>query len=264
MKKISAFFLGILIVATLTSCSFFGKKEEKREKPATSMAVEFVKKAKEKIKEIKKESLKEENKDGKKEEESITLTDKDFEAYLKSLDLAIEKMKEQNKKLNEKMKDGKLSAMDIISFSLNSLGTVFNPDAYLENIAKTEEEKNHYEYAFRKIIKMYSFIGDKDVDQFKKENEENAKEAEKNLKEMQEKIKEMKKKNPELAKKMEESMGIVDINSIENMANPVKTFSESELALYKKYQKDICAKNNALKEQLSNLKEIFENFKNNN
>ncbi len=263
MKKISAFFLGILIVATLTSCSFFGKKEEKKEKPATSMAVEFVKKAKEKIKEIKKENLKEENKAGEKEE-SITLTDKDFDAYLKSLDLAIEKMEEQNKKLKEKMKDGKLSAMDILSFSLNSLGTVFNPDAYLENIAKTEEEKEHYEYAFRKIVQMYSFIGEKDVDQFKKENEENAKEAEKHLKEMQEKIKEIKKKNPELAKEMEDNMSIADLKAIENMANPVKTFSESELALYKKYQKDICAKNNALKEQLKNLRDIFENFKNNN
>ncbi len=262
MKKISAFFLGILIVATLTSCSFFGKKEEKKEKPATSMAVEFVKQAKEKIKEIKKEKLKEENKEG--EEESITLTDKDFEAYLKSLDLAIEKMKEQNIKLKEKAKNGKLSAMDILSFSINSLGTVFNPDAYLEKIAKTEEEKEHYEYAFRKIVQMYSFIGEKDVDQFKKENEENAKEAEKHLKEMQEKIKEIKKKNPELAKEMEDNLSIADLKAIENMANPIKTFSESELALYKKYQKDICAKNNALKEQLSNLKEIFENFKNNN
>ena len=50
MKKIVASGLVIIVLSFLTSCSFFGKKEEKKEAPAASMAIEFAKKLKKSLK----------------------------------------------------------------------------------------------------------------------------------------------------------------------------------------------------------------------
>ncbi|BBB33460.1 hypothetical protein TTHT_2019 [Thermotomaculum hydrothermale] len=272
MKKVFAFTLGIILLLTITSCSFFGKKEEKKPQTQTSMAVEFAKKAKESLKILKKEKIKalgennvseeKEGKEGEKEAKAIELTDKDFEAYLKSMDFAVEKLKEQNKKIEEKLKDGSLSAMDILSFSMSAFADVFNPDAYLEKVAKTEEGKEHYEQAFREIVKLYTYIKDTPVDEFKKKNKEQAEQAQKDLDQLKEKIEELKKTNPEAAKKMEQ-LSIVDMKKITNMTNPLNMFSEHNIDLYGEYQKEICEKNDKLKKEINNLKNIFDEMRKN-
>ncbi len=264
MRKFLSLSICLIVLLTLTSCSFFGKKEEKKAKPETSMAMEFVKKAKEGLKKLKEEKEKELKKENKEEEEKpVELNEKDFEAYLKTLDLAVKNMKEQNKELEKKMKDGKLGAMDLLSFSMNAFSNVFNPDAYMDKIAKTEEEREHYDRAFAEIIRLYTYVKDTPVDEFKKKNKKEAEKTQKELDELKKKIEEMKKENPEMAKKMEENFNIVDMEKITKMGNPVYQFSDNNLKLYSKYQKDICAKNNEIKEEINNMKKLFEKMRQN-
>ena len=264
MRRILSLCISVAILLTLNSCSFFHKKEEKKAKPETSMAVEFVKKAKEglkKLKEEKEKELKEGNKEG--EEKPVELTDRDFEAYIETLDIALKNIQKQNKDLEEKIKDGNLSTMDLLSFSMNALTNVFNPDAYLDKIAKNEEEREHFEKAFGEIVRLYTYIKDTPVEEFKKKNKEQAEKTQKELEELKKKIEEMKKENPEMAKKMEENLSMVDMEKITRMGNPVYQFSDNNLKLYSKYQKDICAKNNEIKQEIKNMKKLFEKIRKN-
>ena len=66
-----------------------------------------------------------------------------------------------------------------------------------------------------------------------------------------------------MAKKMEENFNIVDMEKITKMGNPVYQFSDKNLKLYSKYQKDICAKNNEIKEEINNMKKLFEKMRKN-
>ncbi len=263
MKKALIAILSLIIVVSLTSCSFFGKKEEKKEKSEFSMAMEFAKKAKEKIKEIKEEKekeLKEAKEENVKEAENVTLTKEDFEAYLKSLDIAIKNLEEQNKKIEKKAKAGELSAMDILAFSLNSLATVFNPDEYLDKIAKNEEEREHYKKAFVKIVEMYTYIQDKPVEQYKEESRKNIENAKKDAEEMKKKIEELKKEHPEAAKQLENQIDFSAMEKAAEISNPLSIFSDSDFELYSKYQKEICAKNEKMKNEIKKLKTVFEHL----
>lgn len=264
MKKALTLVVSLTIVLSLTSCSFFGKKEEKKEKQAVSMAMEFAKKAKEKMKELKEEQEKEaknENTENGEKNENIALTEKDFDAYLKSLDLALANLEKENQKIEEKAKKGDLSAMDILAFSMNSLATVFNPDEYLDKIAQTDKEKEHYKKAFVKIVEMYTYIKDKPVEQYKEETKKNIENAKEEAKKTKEEIEKLKKEHPEAAKQLEEQ---IDFNAMEKMAevnNPLSVFSDSDFELYSKYQKEICAKNEKLKNEIKKLKTVFERLK---
>ena len=263
MKKAALFLVSAIVLISLNSCSFFGEKKEKQAESKTSMAMEFVKQAKKAVKQLKEEKVEQIQKqtvEDAKNGETLVLTDKDFQAYLTSLDYAIKKLAKQNKEIEAKIKAGKLSAMDILAYSMNSFATVFNPDEYMDKIAETEEEKAHYEKAFGRIIQLFTYIQDKPVEEFKKENEESQKASQQEMEALKKKIEEIKKENPEAAKQMEEQFDFDALEKANKAMNPLNYFTENDFKLYSKYQKEICAKNNELKEEIQKLKKIFENF----
>ncbi len=263
MKKAALFFVSVFLLTTMNSCSFFGSKSENKSESKTSMAMEFVKQVKKTVEKLKKEKteqmenkLKEDTEKG----ESVVLSDKDFEAYLTSLDYAIEKLEKQNKEIEAKINAGELGAMDILAYSMSSFATVFNPDEYTDKIAKTEEEKEHYEKAFGKIVQLYSYIGDKPVEEFVKENESNLKESKKNIEELKKKIEQLKKENPEAAKQLEGQLDFEQMAKTNEEINPINFFTKEDFEIYSKYQNKVCERNEKLKEQIRFLKKIFENF----
>lgn len=257
--------IAVLTVFLLsTSCGFFGKGD--KDKPSLmdigKQLAKQVKKQQKKNNEkmdIEFEQTKGEEGDVQKfDAKTIELKEEHFDVSIKNLDSAIDNLKNLNKDIEEKTKDGNFSAFD--AFALVGKMSGFATGYSTEYIDKNFEgsERNEMKAAFSKIMGMYMIdstitngeqtkttTNEKDFDKMKEQianmngTDEEKEQASKSLEEMENQIKTMQ----------------------EYTKNPLKDYKKEDVEKFKKFKPEITEKVKTLKAILKKMGDSLKSVK---
>jgi len=254
MKQIKTITV-ITILIFSVSCGFFSNGDKGNKQSILEIGKKLVKEAKKQQKKYKSDmdvemSAGNEEKVEKVDAKKIKLNDKHFEVALKNLDASIDNLKQLEKDIDEKTKDGEISAFEAFALigKVASLGTGYSSEYIDKNFKGQEREE--MKAAFSKIMTMYAIDagGIKDnKDLFSKENMEE-------LMKLKEKM-----ANMDGASKEEKEKAMKEMDAMENQMktmegytkNPLKDYSEEDVKMLKKFKPEIDKK-------VKTIKSLFE------